>query len=281
MRAMWMMPLALLANSAALADTPPKRGFDASDLAAAAGITDTRRDELTRETERLRLAMAYDTALGLSTRSEAERAALLAALPTGEGAGDLRVQWFMAGAIAQPSKGLTTILYHPLARGTLAIDWMKDGDDWRITHAWLSSSGPAQWPAIEGPWRKAFAEDYAKARAWQGDEGRDWAGFESDRWLAGLAEALRDPARRKGIDATQALIRHGQAAKAGGGAIDLMPERVRATYSPIAAIGRKDGGGVVLFGSPLVPEILITADFAPGTKPIPKQLTIVNLGAVK
>lgn len=282
MRALWAIPLAAMASSsAALADTAQKRGFGASDLEAAATRADARTVELARETERLRLAMAYDTALGLSTRSEAERTELLSVLPTGQGAGDLRVQWFMAGAIAQPSKGTTTILYHPLARGTLALAWAKDGDTWRIAHAWLSSSGPAQWPAIEGPWRKSFVEDYAKARAWASDEGAAWVATESDRWLAGLATALRDPARRKGIDAAQALIRDGRTGTIGGGAIDLMPRLVRAAYAPIAAIGRKDGGSAVIFGSPLLPRILITADFEAGLTTAPKQLTIVNLGAVK
>lgn len=272
--------LLLLATAyPALANVPQKGGFGVSDLEAAANSVDNRAAELAGETERLRLAMAYDTALGLSTRSEAERAVLLGALPTSEGAGDLRVQWFMAGAIAQPPKGSTTVLYNPLARGTLALDWVKEGDGWRVAHAWLSSPGPAQWPASSDPWRKAFAADYLIARAYSGDMGRNWVPFESDRWLGSLALAMKDPAKRAGIESATKLIADGRTAKAGAGIIERLPVGTRATYAPVGAITRQDGGIAVIYGSPLLPQTLIAGDFSSGGSL--EKLSLVNLGGVK
>lgn len=270
MRNVMMLPFALIA-----AGTGHATGFTPNDLGMAAQAADTRRAELASATEQLRLAIAYDTALGIGSRTEAERTVLLRALPTGEGAGDLRVQWFMAGAIAQPSQGSTTILYNPLARGTLALDWAKDADGWHVAHAWLSSSGPAQWPASTDPWRKAFAADYATARVYDGDAGRGWIAFESDRWLGSLALALRDPAKRAGIEGAAKLITAGRAAKAGGENIDLLPANARAAYRPIAAIARNDGGVAVIYGSPLLPQILITGDFSGGGSL--EKLSLMNL----
>ncbi|MFT4027221.1 MAG: hypothetical protein QM676_10525 [Novosphingobium sp.] len=270
MRMIWTMPLLLIGTAA------HANGFSAADLAGAAQTADARQAELVREADRLRLAVAYDTAAGLGSRAENERSALLAALPTGEGLGDQRVKWFMAGAIAQPSRGSTTILYNPLARGTLALDWAKGADGWQVTHAWLSSSGPAMWPAQRVPWRKAFVDDYAWSRAFGGDEGRDWVAFESDRWLGGLARWVKAPANHRALTAAGKLIAAGRTARAGGGNIDLIPERARKTYAPLGALPRSDGGTAVLFGSAVTPHLMIAADFASDARL--EKLSLINLG---
>lgn len=274
MKMLWTLPLILTAGMAQAA------GFTSADLEAAAQTTSNMRAEISAETERLRLAFAYDPARGLQMRSEEERIVLLGALRTGEGAGDLRVKWFMAGAIAQPSRGATTVLYNPLARGALALDWVKTDEGWRVAHAWLSSSGPAQWPAQQVAWRKAFAEDYAAARIFPGDAGSDFVDFESDRWLGSLAQWSRLRAHMKAAEAARALIADGKTAKVGGGNIDLIPERARKTYAPIGAIARNDGGAAVIFGSAVMPHLLIAADFAGSADARLEKLSLINLANV-
>lgn len=272
MKNTWFLPL-LLIGTAANAE-----GFSASDLAQAAQNADTTRQALASATEQLRRQIALDPAQGIFARDFAEQVALLATLPNGDEKRDLRLKWFMAGAIAQPSHGTTTILYNPLARGTLALDWRKGPKGWRVAFAWLSSSGPADWPMRSEPWRKAFTEDYATARAFEGDMGRDWVAFESDRWLGGLAEALADPAKRAAIEGAGKLIVAGRTARAGGENIDLLPERARKTYAPIAAIARADGGLAVIYGSALLPQMLIAGDIDP--RGSLEKLSLINLGNV-
>lgn len=274
MKILWTFPLLVIAGVA------QATGFTSADIKAAAEATSNIRAEIAGETERLRLAIAFDPARGLASRGEEERAVLLGALPTGEGAGDLRVKWFMAGAIAQPSRGATTVLYNPLARGSLALDWTKTAEGWRVAHAWLSSAGPAQWPAREIAWRKAFAEDYATSRAFPGDAGSDFVPYESDRWLGSLAQWFKTPGHVKAAEAARGMILAGKTAKVGGGNIDLIPQRARRTYAPIAAIARKDGGAAVIFGSAVTPQLLIAADFADGAEARLEKLSLINLGNV-
>jgi hypothetical protein len=270
MKTLCTLSLLLLGSAAQAA------GFSASDLGSAAGQINNDRAEISREAEALRLSLAYDLGAGLSARTEAERNTLLAVLHTGEGAADLRIKWFMAGAIGQTVSDKTTLLYNPLARGTLALDWNKTAEGWRVTHAWLSSSGPAQWPAKNLPWRKAFVEDYPAARNFPGDAGPDWITFESNRWLGALAVWLESPANAKAANSARQLITDGRTAKAGGDNIDVIPERARRTYSPIAAISRKDGGAALIFGSAVTPHLLITADFAANARL--EKLSLMNLG---
>ncbi|MBK7249620.1 MAG: hypothetical protein IPI06_01565 [Gammaproteobacteria bacterium] len=273
-----LLGLALLLSGGAtqIQAQAPANGFTPADLAAAAAQVDTRTAELATETEALRLALAYDLALGVSTRTPGERDVLLAALPTGKGVGDLRTRWFVAGAIPQPSDGSTTVLYNPLARGTLVLDWEKSDDGWRVAYARLNSAGPAQWLAQEGPWRKAIVEDYANTRSFTGDAGRSWITYECDRWMGSLASWLKTPSHAAAAANARELIAAGRTSEIGGGNIDLLPERARRTYAPVGAIPRTDGGAAVIFGSPLLPQMLIAADY--GAHAALEKLSLVNLG---
>ena len=269
MKTLWALPLLLLAGTARAS------GFTTGDLETAAQAADTRQVELARETDALRLAIAYDPSLGIAARAPGEQDALLAALPTGEGQGDLRVKWFMAGAVAQPSRGATTVLYNPLARGTLTLAWTKGAEGWQVAGAWLTSAGPATWPAIQAPWRKAFVDDYRVSRAAVVEPGLEWMPFEADRWLGGLGVWARDPAKARALETARKLIAVGRTVRAEGGNIDLLSERARAAYAPIGAMARADGGEAVIFGSPAVPTMLIAGDFSSAGSL--EKLSLINL----
>lgn len=243
--------------------------------AAPAGALDR---TVAAETERLRLTIAYDVAAGIALRTPAEQDALIAALGTGEGDGDLRARWFMVGAIQQPGAGTRTYLYHPLARGWLLLNWAQEPDGaWRIRSARLDSSGLVGWMGGEQPYLAGLVADYAATRADPGSQPGDIAGMEADRWITGLAEFMHEPMRRAAADEARELIARGRTARLGGGAIDMMPQRVRASYAPVAGFERAEGGRSLIFGSPLFPHILIAADFDDGARPALSRLTLVNL----
>ncbi len=233
---------------------------------------------LEAETERLRLAIAVDVAAGIAMRAPAEQDALILALATGAGDGDLRARWFMAGAVQQPGSGTRTLLYNPLARGWLALDWARVDGQWRVASARLTSSGLVGWMGAEGrPWLAGLVADYAGARGQIGAQPGDLAGMEAARWITGLAEYMHAPERRAAAEQAKALIARGHTARLGGGAIDMMPARARATYAPIAGFERAEGGRSLLFGSPLYPQILIAADFDGAARPALRRITLVNL----
>lgn len=252
-------------------------GFSAADLAKAAAITETAPAELQRETEALRLAIAYNSAAGIGARAEAEQEALSVAFGTGDARADTRAQWFMAGAIAQPAHGDFSLLYNPLARGWLALAWVRTARGWRVAAAELKSAGEASWPESNEPYRKLLAADYAAMRAMPPQRDGVLVGTETDKWLAGLSFWLRKAEFRAASDTTRGLIAEGKTAEVGGRALDMLPTRARAAFAPVAAIGRKDGGAVVIFGSPLQPHLLVTADYDNAARPRLERLNLINL----
>lgn len=245
--------------------------------ASAPNAVNTDQRALAAETERLRLSIAYDVAAGIARRDPTEQDALIGALATGEGDGDLRARWFMAGAVQQAGTGTRTFLYNPLARGWLVLDWAQVGGAWRIASARLASSGLVGWMGGDRPYLAGLVADYAAAHANPGDQPGDLAGMEAGRWITGLADFMHDPERRAAADEAKALIARGHTARLGGGAIDLMPARARATYAPIAGFERAEGGRSLLFGSALYPQILIAADFDGAAQPALSRITLVNL----
>ncbi|MES2043875.1 MAG: hypothetical protein V4475_08345 [Pseudomonadota bacterium] len=265
------------------ADTPAaSKGFTPADLAAAAEAARTQPGAVARavaaETERLRIALAYDTAGGIAQRDPDEQTALIGALGTGAGIGDVRARWFMAGAIAQPATGERTVLYNPLARGWLILGWRRTAEGaWRVATARVAAAGTAPWPAETGPWLGALVSDYAATHEGIGAVEGGAAGVEAERWIKGVADLMADPEARKATDAARQAVADGHAARFGGQAIDLMPARARATFWPVAAMTRKDGGRAVIFGSALMPQILIAGDFAGGASPTLARLTLINL----
>lgn len=276
MRKLLSIPLALLASSALA------QGFTPKDLSAAAQVAKSsaahQRQELDAETERLRLAIAYDAAAGIGIREEGEQALLATALGTGSDAGDLRARWFMAGAISQGGSGDQTLLYNPLARGWLILNWEREPTgNWLLEAARIASSAPSDWAGIGGPYLAAFVNDYAVSSARAGNGRGGGAAMEANRWIAGVATWMHDPLRRSAAEDTRSLIILGQTAKFGGGNIDLMPDRARATYSPVAGFDRQAGGHSLLYGSPLFPQLLIAADFDGGAVPKLGRLTLINL----
>lgn len=246
--------------------------------AVAPGAPSAEERALAAETERLRLAIAYDVAAGIALRAPAEQDALIAALATGEGDGDLRARWFMAGAIQQRGAGRRTFLYNPLAHGWLMLDWAQAaGGGWRIAAAELKSSGLIAWMGGDRPYLAGLVTDYTATHGRPGGQPGDLAGMEAGRWITGLADFMHEPGRRDSAEEAKRLIARGHTARFGGGAIDLMPERARGTYAPIAGFQRAEGGRSLLFGSPLYPQILIAADFDGAERPALARLTLVNL----
>lgn len=275
------MSIAIALTLALAAAPAPAAGFSAADLDAAAQpgkeSVEQHTSEIVAETESLRLAIAYDSAAGIGARAEAEQEALSVAFGTGDARGDMRSRWFMAGAITQPARGDFSLLYNPLARGWLALAWVRTATGWRIAGAELKSAGEAKWPENDEPYRKLLAADYVAMRATPPQHDGALVGAEADKWLAGLNFWLRNAEYRAASDATRGLIASGKTAKVGGGALELLPERARAAFAPIGAIGRKDGGAVVIFGSPLQPHLLVTADFDSAAKPRLERLNLINL----
>jgi hypothetical protein len=276
-------PLVLLA-SPALAT-----GFGAVDLADAAnsgavadGMIRTRLDQAA---ESLRLALALDPAQALAAATPEEAALLKAALGIDGPSGNLRARWFMAGAIGRSYPGAqATAFYNPLARGWLIVRWEPRDGSWVIRQALVASAGPAEWIEKPGPYLANFVADYRATEPNLGDRSSTDAGIEAGRWISGVALWLRDPANAKEAAATHALIVSGHTAKLGGGAIDTMPARARATFWPVAGFTREGGVGSLIYGSALYPQLLIAADFERDATPRLARLTLVNLnnaGAVK
>lgn len=282
------LPLALgalaLLPASALAD-----GFTTADLSAAAstgGTQATLRQALLDTSEDLRIAFATDPAKMLD-RSGPEQAALLReALAMGDASGDIRARWFMAGAIATVYPGArTTAFYNPLARGSLIVRWdVRDGA-LVVAGARLAAAGPpdwlADWLAKPGSYLGNLVDDYRAAAPLGGDAPGEDAGFEADRWITGVALWLRDPAKAQAMASVRKRIASGRAARFGGGAIDQLPANARKTFGPVAGFARADGGRSLIFGSPLMPRLLIAADFDAAATPGLKHLTLINLGAVE
>ncbi|WP_421839024.1 hypothetical protein [Novosphingobium sp.] len=270
------LALALLAAMARSAHAE-EHGFAASDLEAAARASDPATAEIASETEALRRAIALNTAAALGQRGRGERQLLADALGTGDGGGDLRARWFAGGAIVQTITGGEALLYHPLARGWLALAWRKDGDGWRIVAAEVRAAAAGGWTGSEKPYRQALAQDYAATRRVVPTAEGGLAGEAADRWLVGLAAWLRQPGAQTATDSARQRIIAGTTARFGSPTLDLLPARVRATFWPTGAIGRADGGATVFFGSALQPQIIVTADFAKGLRPALQKLSIINL----
>ena len=264
----------LLASGTAIA-----AGFSPSDLqtAAKAKATDAATAQLARETERLRLAIAFDPAAGIGMRTDEERRLLAAALGTGPGRGDARARWFMAGAITESVTSSTVTLYNPLARGWLGVGWKISSDGKAsVSSARSSSSGPVKWTESSGAYLAAFAADYAATHGSAGTQPASMATIEADRWLTDLADWNR-PELQKSGEAARKLIVEGHTGKSGSGTADLLPQNIRASFIPVAALRRADGGRSLLFSSPLVPTMTIAADFDGAAKPVLKHITLLNL----
>ncbi len=256
--------------------------FTAADLANAAQSANESRAavqaRLIDATEQLRLAFALDPAAALAAASPAEAEALKIALALGDAAGVLRARWFMAGAITEVARGsFRTTLYHPLARGLLTLDWQVAGGKLSIASAAVTAAGAGDWMAKEGSYLGNLVADYAAMRNAPLDGPGAYAGIEADKWLTGAAVVLHDPARRKAADAARKLIIDGNTAKVGGGAIDNIPARARATWWPVAGFARPGNEASLIYGSALYPHLLIAADFGSDAAPALKRLTLVNL----
>jgi len=278
------MIASLLMLAGLAAGAAPVTSFSPADLAAAAAAdsappVDARRTSTISDlTERLRLAIAYDPAGGVALRTPEEQDALIGALGLGEGSGDQLARWFMAGAIQQPVAGTRSRLYHPLSRGWLLLYWQRGNDgEWRISHAEMASAGLVPEPDPAQPWLTGLIADYAVTRSTEPYDPGLLVGIEAGRWITGLADFMHDGARRMAAEETALLIARGRTARLGGGAIDLMPERVRQSYAPIAGFERAEGGRSLIFGSPLYPHILIAADFDGTAELALSRITLVNL----
>jgi hypothetical protein len=283
MKHLIILPLIALV-SPALANQPSTRpgGFSTAELVSASqrakGSPAQAAREIVEETERLRLAIAYDAAAGIGIRNPDEQVQLATALATSMGMGDLRAKWFMAGAILRDSTGSRTRLYNPLARGWLTLDWTKNGDGkWVVIEAHLSAAAPSDWALADGPYLASLIADYAAVGKLAATAPGDLAGQNADNWIVGVAGWLREPANAKAASIARTLIVTGRTARLGGGAIDMMPARARATFWPIAGFTREGGAGSLIYGSALYPHILIAADFGAGREPKPQKFTFVNL----
>jgi hypothetical protein len=261
-----------------VAGTALANGFSPADLQQAAKLTatDATAAQIARETEQLRLAIAFDPAAAIGMRSDAERPLLAAALGTGPGRGDAHARWFMAGAITQSVTPSTVTLYNPLARGWLTIGWRISASKPVVTSAQATSSGPVTWTENSGAYLAAFADDYAATRIATGTQPASIAVSEIDHWLTDLADWAR-PGLQQAAEAARQLIIEGRTARAGGGTADLLPANIRASFIPVAAFKRADGGRSLLFSSPLIPAMTIAADFDGAEAPTLKRLTFLNL----
>lgn len=269
----------LAALAAAVVATGPAwaQTFAPEALQDAARAIDTFAEQTRRETERLRLAMAYDPAAALALRADREREILSAALATGAGAGDVRARWFMAGAIAQPGRDGTTQLYNPLARGWLVLDWVRGAEGKpMLTGARLAAAGGAPWANRPQRYLAALRDDYRRERQAVGTAPPGLVLAEADRWLSDLA-AWAGPTRAATLAGVRHVLAEGQTAALGGHPFDLLPRRVRASFLPVGAFVRSKGGAAVLFGSPVMPGLLVAADFRADAPDKPDRLTVLNL----
>lgn len=272
MKTRWIIPLLLVAGAAL------GKGFSAADLGIAAQQVGSDREavELDAEAERLRVAMSLDPAAAIGMRTEQERMVLAAAFETDQPRGEARARWFMATAIGQGGLGSTTAFYNPLARGWVLLGWQQVEGQWRVKSAQFHSAGSPKWTQASGPYLAAYVSDYASARKSLGTEPAGLAAAVADGWMTGMAAWLANPAQKAATARAAKLIASGDAAALGGQAIALLPARVRATFVPVAALMRSDGGSVLLV-SPLMPQLCVAADFDSAQKPELKQLTLVNL----
>lgn len=277
-----MLPAILglaLVGGAARADTPQRNGFNETDLTRAVKAVDLSSDELAVEAERLRLSIAYDPAAAIGQREADERRALAAALRTGAGKADVRVRWFMAGAIVQPGGTHQTIFYNPLSHGWLTIDWHRSSaGKWQVTAAYATSSAfPGMWTQQQGSYLEALFNDYSQNSSQVGLLPSAQAEAEADRWLSGLA-AWQSPDRIGLVDDVRRAITNAKS----GTPIDVVPARVRASFVPVAGFNRSGGAASLLLGSPLMPGLFVAADFDARTAS--RHFTFVNLavaGAAK
>lgn len=262
------------------------QGFNAADLKQAAlsaeAASTTARLALLTQGEDLRLALVTDVAAALAVASPDEASRLRQALALGDASGDIRARWFMAGAIASADPAAqTTSFYNPLARGWLVLTWQEKDGAIAIADARLVSATPSDWASKPGSYLGNLVADYRATSAVIGDGPGEQAGFEADRFITGVALWLRDPVKRAAMEAARKRIAAGKTGKQGGDVIDQMPAEARASFGPIAALQRAGGGGSVLFGSALMPKLLIAADLGDGAAPVADRFTLVNLGAVE
>lgn len=270
---------ALAAATVTLAATRPAQAqtFASEALQDAARAIDTFAEQTHRETERLRLAMAYDPAAALALQPDGARAILATALATGAGAGDVRARWFMAGAIVQPGRDGATRLYNPLARGWLVLDWARGAEGKpTLTGARLTSAGGAPWASRPQRYLAALRDDYQRERQAVGTAPPGTVLAEADRWLIDLA-AWAAPTRAETLAGVRRILAEGAVAALGGHPFDLLPRRVRASFLPVGAFVRSKGGPAVLFGSPLLPSLLVAADFRADAPDKLDRLTVLNL----
>ena len=285
-----MRPVLLFVLAGLLAGAPLAHaradGFSAADLASAADAGDdsaSTRSGLFSVSEQLRLAIAADPAGALASapREDAERLRAALSLDPSQGASlsEVRVRWFMAGAIvsAYPNSR-RSVFYNPLARGWLVVSWTVRDGALAIADAQLTSAGPTPWMQTTGPWLAGLVEDVRENGSLPGSSAGGFAGAEADRWITGVAMQMRDPAQRRALDQTRRTIADGRTARFSGGAIDLLPARARSTFGPVAGFDRPGGRRSAIFGSPLYPNLLIAADFDARARLT--RLTLVNLGAV-
>jgi hypothetical protein len=256
--------------------------FTPADLANAAKTANESRADvqarMVEATEQLRLAFAVDPSAALVAASPTEAELLKSALGMGDAAGELRARWFMGGAITNVPRGsFRSMLYNPLARGWLVLDWQVVDSKLRVADAFVIAAGPSEWTKKAGPYLGNFVADYAAMRVNPVAGPSGSAGVEADRWLTGAAVVLHDPARRRSAQIARELIAEGNTAKFGGGAIDLIPAPARATWWPIAGFERPGNEASLIYGSALYPHLLIAADFGSGAGAALERLTLVNL----
>jgi hypothetical protein len=183
----------------------------------------------------------------------------------------------MAGAIVQSVMPPNVTLYNPLARGWLTIGW-RNGADGKpaVSSARAASSGPVKWTGVSGSYLNALAADYSATRVTPGTQPASIALGEADRWLTDVADWHR-PSLQQAAEGARKLIIEGRTDKSGSGTVDLLPQGVRASFIPVAAFRRKDGGRSLLFGSPLIPAMTIAADFDGAETPVLQHITFLNL----
>jgi hypothetical protein len=263
-------------------------GFSPKDLEAAANLPDsagrdTQTAALVAQTEALRIGLATETKASLAKLSDAERAALTAALGTLDDRRTYQMAWYMAGALtrAGANGASETHLYNPLAQMWITLRWSQQtgGTPQLLGVSAKIARDVPDWTAGAGSYLAAFADSYAvaspRSTATSAPEGLF---TEADRWIGGLASWTLIPERKAAILDVSKIIRSGHAAKYGnaGAKIDTLPRLVRASFAPVTGFRRSTGGSVLL-GSPLYPNLIIAADFDAAPRPNLQGLTIINL----